>query len=61
VSQHSNSGIQPESLCENVFDRGAGNLVETAVLGTFGDDNDSTTLATFFAVLQRTFCQLNRG
>jgi hypothetical protein len=61
VSQHSNSGIQPQSLCENVFDLGAGNFVETAVLSTFGDDNDSTTLATFFAVLQRTLCQLNRG
>lgn len=51
MTENGGTSVQAQTLCEDVFDCGTRDLVELAVLGSFRDDHNSATLASFPAVL----------
>lgn len=51
VTQHGGSGVQAQSLREDILDGRARNLVELAILCSLGDNNDCAALSTLLTVL----------
>lgn len=53
VAENGGSGVQAQTVCEDILDGRARDLVELAVLRSLGDDNNCATLASLFAVLYK--------
>jgi len=53
VAQNGCSSVQAQTICEDILDGRARDLVELAVLRSLSDNNDRATLASLFAVLYR--------